>query len=53
MKKPIEFTEWCASMGIAKRSHDESIAWAAWLKCYELIIERIKDGGQTVSKRDK
>lgn len=53
MKKPIEFVEWCASIGIPRRSHDESVAWAAWLKCYELIIERIKNDRQTTSKSHK
>lgn len=42
MKKPREFLEWCASVGIAPNSHDESIALASWRECARVIAESLK-----------
>lgn len=56
MKKPEAFTKWCESNGIAKRSHDESVAWAAWTASYTNVINKIKEstyGGQAAGKSDK
>lgn len=45
MKKPDEFKNWCKLNGISPRSHDESVAWAAWCECYRLLIAKIKEAG--------
>jgi hypothetical protein len=33
------FKEWCAKMGITPRSHDYSIAKAAWQEAIKKVIE--------------
>jgi hypothetical protein len=56
MNKPQAFKDWCKAHGIATRSHDESVAWAAWVASYTNVINKIKEninGGQATSKSDK
>lgn len=53
MKKPDEFREWCKAKGIAPRSHDFSVALAAWTECEKQITAKMsKECGHTVKKKE-